>query len=55
MAYKILGQFDIGDCGAILPRGWWGNVAWGSVGQYYLGVAGQFGLVDGGAMWLREW
>jgi len=21
MAYKILGQFDLGDCGAISPRG----------------------------------
>jgi len=35
-----------------LLRGWWGNIAWGIVGQYYLGVARQFGLVDGGAMWL---
>ena len=50
-----MGQYRLGDGGAIWLRGWWGNVAWGIVGHYYLGVAGQFGLVDGGAMWLRGW
>jgi hypothetical protein len=29
-----------------------GQYVLGIVGQYYLGVAEQFGLVDGGAMWL---
>jgi len=32
-----------------------GQYGLGIVGQYYLGVARQFGLVDGGAMWLSGW
>ena len=41
-----MGQYRLGDDGAIWLREWWGNVAWGMVEKY--------GLRDCGAIWLTE-
>jgi len=30
----MVGKYGLGDCRAILPRGWWGNLTQGMVGQY---------------------